>query len=152
MDDNVDQHRHGGEKESFIWDWRNFVYGWSDIHRAGVCRTQGGIVMGMIRILSSSSYDEPQNLPNPVPVNYRIVRYLQLNNFLIVKIRYPDCTNYEGDKILVYKNTSIKRLERQGSIDPHFSDNPNMISPVARFVPTVDGWNMAVFFCGVFTE
>jgi hypothetical protein len=29
-------------------------------------------------------------------------------------------------------------------LDPHFCDNPDCISPIARFEPTLDGWNMGV--------
>ena len=65
-------------------------------------------------------------------------------NFLIILINYPDCINYEGNKILLFENTCLEKLIDQGSIDPHFSDNKSKISPIARFVPTIQGWTMAV--------
>lgn len=82
-------------------------------------------------------------LPNPNPRNFRIVRYEEIGNWLIVEIKYPDCTNYEGRKILVYYQVKYKKLMKQGSIDPHFSDSTTMISPFARFEPTKGGWNAA---------
>ena len=45
-------------------------------------------------------------------------------------------------KILVFKST-VRKILQQKLIDPHFSDNKNFISPIARFEPTKEGWNMA---------
>jgi hypothetical protein len=86
-------------------------------------------------------------LPNPDPYNYRILEHKQIGSFLLVKIRYPDCTNYEGTKILVYKDTTLNKLKSQHSIDPHFSENKTKISPFARFEPTSSGWDAAIRFC-----
>jgi hypothetical protein len=109
--------------------------------------------MGMHHF-SSSSYDKPTQpnvtvnvtlpkLPNPNPKNFRILSYFTMGRYLVVKVNYPDCTNYEGDKVLLYRDTTLEGLEAQGSIDPHFSNNANFHSPIARFVPTVYGWRMA---------
>jgi hypothetical protein len=51
----------------------------------------------------------------------------------------------------VYKGIQggIEALKCQKIIDPHFSDNKNFYSPIARFVPTDDGWRMAEAFCEV---
>jgi hypothetical protein len=40
-------------------------------------------------------------------------------------------------------NTSPLQLLAQGSLDPHFSENKEYLSPVARFAPTSEGWSMA---------
>lgn len=65
-----------------------------------------------------------------------------------MSIRYPDCTNYEGLKILVFeKGTKLEHLLNQGMIDPHFGTEG--IHPIARFVPTKDGLTRAKIFCGV---
>lgn len=87
-----------------------------------------------------------EKLPNPNPANYEIIMSLYDDDkkFLLVLIKYPDCTNYEGKKILLYKNTTIENLKKQKLIDPHFSDNKKYISPIARFEPTSYGWE-----CGV---
>ena len=66
--------------------------------------------MGM-RIISTSAYDKkPETIykteyikvptPNPDPCNYKIIRYGEVDKYLIVIIQYPDCTNYEGKKIV----------------------------------------------------
>ena len=71
---------------------------------------------------------------------------------LIVEIQYPDCINYEGKKILVFENVEYSDLMKQGSIDPHFSDNKKFKSPIARFSPTERGWQMAEVFCATWGE
>jgi len=110
--------------------------------------------MGM-RLLSRSSYDSPtvvtkvvekfinKFLPNPNPGNYEIVKSAEKGGYLIVLINYKDCTNYEGNKILVYKDVSFQSLLDQKKIDPHFSENTDYYSPIARFVPTEEGWDLA---------
>ncbi len=112
--------------------------------------------MGM-RIMSSSSFDKGCNgncncssedkIPNPDPENYEYIRHVLIDNYLILELHYPDCTNYEGTKILVFdKGVTFKQLTKQVAIDPHFSDNDSKISPIARFVPTEKGFEMAISF------
>jgi hypothetical protein len=111
-----------------------------------------------IKLFSSSSFDrkpervtEYVTLPNPDPSNYKILEWMSYaNGYLIVKIKYPDCTNYEGKKILVFKNCSLTDLKKQRKIDPHFSKNKKMFSPVARFEPTDEGWENAQKFVSLF--
>lgn len=98
-----------------------------------------------ISIFSFSSYDTSNKLiNNPNPFNFRITKFKQIGKFLIVSVHYPDCTNYEGNKILLYEGVSLSDLKSQKSIDPHFSENKNFLSPIARFIPTEMGWSMAV--------
>jgi len=91
----------------------------------------------------------PKKNPNPNPQNFNIVQTLQIKDSLIVDVVYPDCTNYEGHKILVYRNTTIDKLTKQGTIDPHFSNNKTKLSPFARFEPTPVGWQAAVQFATI---
>lgn len=92
---------------------------------------------------SSSSGYTPQPAPNPNPRNYKITYVEKIGSYLIVKLKYPDCTNYEGNKILLYKDVTIEKLINQGEIDPHFFEDAKVASPVARFVPTKEGLTMA---------
>ena len=109
---------------------------------------------------SSSSFDTPKcdkcgrsnyvmpkppepKLPNPDPNNYEVLAAVALRGHLAIELKYPDCTNYEGHKILVFKNTTIQELMLQKTIDPHFSNNKNFKSPFARFEPTKEGWKQA---------
>ena len=91
------------------------------------------------------------NLPNPNPANWEILDDWWCgsaeDHYLVLKIRYPDCTNYEGIKILVYHNVKLQDLQEQKLIDPHFSDKVGWQSPIARYEPTDRGWEMAQRFC-----
>lgn len=102
-----------------------------------------------INKVSKSSYDKIDvRLPNPDPSNYKIVRSKQFKKYLAVMINYPNCTNYEGNKICVYECT-LKQLLKQKKIDPHFSENKKFYSPIARFIPNENGWEMAENFCKI---
>lgn len=115
--------------------------------------------MGVFKLFSSSSYDKPVCrdrivevekrvevpvvLPNPDPTNYTIERGIEVGRFVLLEVNYPDCTNYEGRKLLVYEYATLEELNEQGHLDPHFAENQEYHSPIARFEPTEHGWNMA---------
>ena len=103
--------------------------------------------MGGIKLFSSSSYDGTPvaKPPMPDPNNFEVVTSLQVGAYSVVEVRYPDCTNYEGLKIMVYKAT-LDDLLLQGHLDPHFAESTEFLSPVARFEPTAAGWTMAMHF------
>lgn len=86
---------------------------------------------------------------NPNPRNWKLIRKHELDKYLILELEYPNCTNFEGRKILVFKGVSyVKLIEKNVKmIDPHFSDNKEFFSPVARFEPTEFGWNAAMLLC-----
>lgn len=96
----------------------------------------------------SSDYNKPVTTvipnPNPDPNNYDIINHLESNGWLLIKIKYPDCTNYEGMKILLFKDVTVMDLLKQRLIDPHFSKNEKYKSPFARFEPTEKGWEAAM--------
>lgn len=89
---------------------------------------------------SSSSTSELSNPnPNPNPNNYTVVTSQQVGDLFVSKIRYPNCTNFEGIKIII----SDFNPKRRTTIDPHFTQNGGII---ARFMPTDEGWSMAINF------
>ena len=90
--------------------------------------------------------DNTKTLPNPRPDNYKIIKSTASGRYLIVEIQYLDCTNYEGKKILVFKDCSMAQLKDQKLIDPHFSEDKSFHSPIARFEPTNEGWDNANLF------
>lgn len=107
--------------------------------------------MGGIKLFSSSSNDcRNSNIryedfkPSPKIENYTIIDHFTSNGNLAVIIKYNDVTNYEGVKILVYRDCDLKRLTAQRLIDPHFAEDKKMYSPIARFEPTNTGWMLAV--------
>ncbi|BBA65560.1 hypothetical protein [Xanthomonas phage XacN1] len=80
---------------------------------------------------------------NPVPSRFTILEsYARGDNHIAIKVNYPDARNYEGTKILVYRNVNVHRILSAIVLDPHFSDDGSL-SPFARFEPTVDGWAAA---------
>ena len=86
---------------------------------------------------------------NPNPENWKILKAKEYGKYLILMLQYPDCTNYEGKKILVFENISLVNLVNQKMIDPHFfPENPRYKSPIARFEPTDRGWGFAESFGG----
>ena len=85
--------------------------------------------------------------PNPDPERFTIFKHLPVGDYLIACIKYHDCTNYEGTKVLVFEDLTYEKLRSFRSIDPHFSENKKYKSPIARFVPTNQGWDMARAFC-----
>jgi hypothetical protein len=95
---------------------------------------------------STDNLDSGDKLPNPNPANFRILHSEQIGDYLLLSILYPDCINYEGKKILVFKGVTLSELKKQKRIDPHFSENKLYHSPIARFEPTLTGWKMAQTF------
>lgn len=82
--------------------------------------------------------------PNPDPHRYKVLDSYQCAKALAIKIHYPGCTAYEGVKVLVYRNATVRRLRAQVlGIDPHFSSSTKALSPFARFEPTARGWRAA---------
>lgn len=91
-----------------------------------------------------------RNLPNPREDNFKILVAGEINGHLILEVVYPDCTNFEGKKLMVYKRgVTLLEIVNQKSLDPHFQDNSNYISPVARFIPNALGWELARRMCEV---
>lgn len=84
-------------------------------------------------------------MPAPNPANFRIVRQALIEGRgLVMEVHYPDCTNYEGRKVLLYVCKSHRRYDEitlSRTLDPHFSKS--VPSPVARFEPTDYGWSLA---------
>lgn len=89
----------------------------------------------------------PAKSDNPDPANWKIIEAKEHGKYLVLKIKYPDCTNYEGNKILVFEGARLIDVVNQKKIDPHFfPTNSQFKSPIARFEPTDRGWKMAENF------
>jgi hypothetical protein len=85
-------------------------------------------------------------IANPDPRNFKILRTAVRLGYLVVEVQYPDCVNYEGRKILVYKGLTGFEIRTQTFLDPHFCESSKHPSPIARFEPTDRGWDMAIKF------
>ena len=85
----------------------------------------------------------------PDPSKFTIDAVKQVGDHLVLRVIYHEATNYEGKKVLVFKDCTHMELVKRnkGVIDPHFSKNNNYISPFARFEPTNEGWLTAIRLC-----
>jgi hypothetical protein len=102
--------------------------------------------MGVMKLFSTDSYtSNVTNLPNPKPNNYKVLRYREMGGYLLIEIKYLDCTNYEGRKIMIYR-CRYEELMSQVLIDPHFSENKKYRSPIVRLEPTEAGWDNGIKF------
>jgi hypothetical protein len=100
---------------------------------------------------SSSIYDkskivEVRIVGNPDPFDFRIDRHEQIGDYLILLVVYRGVKNYEGKKVMVYKDLTFKQVQTFKSLDPHFSESKDFASPIARFKPDITGWAMAKRF------
>lgn len=77
--------------------------------------------------------------PNPDPKNFIIKELHQCGDNLIILANYPGCTTFNGDKILVLRETHVDDYVEE--LDPHFSEDGKVI---ARFIPTEEGMEMAM--------
>lgn len=94
---------------------------------------------------------KPVAMSAPDPRNFRIVTLKQCGYALVAMVEYPNCTNFEGKKILVYHGVGADELKKAEVLDPHFSDDFKdefKLPLVARCLPTIGGWKMAVEFAG----
>lgn len=53
---------------------------------------------------------------------------------------------------MVFKDLKWGKASVFKTIDPHFSNNPDFKSPIARFEPTMIGWVYAQKFCQMLME
>jgi len=106
-----------------------------------------GLHLGCISGGSYYDCDPPKGDPDPKKFN--VVRFSVLGTakqqWTVAEVTYPNCTNYEGRKIMVYRGDCSLQLITATYLDPHFTNDDNL-SPVARFEPTEEGWAMAEKF------
>lgn len=104
--------------------------------------------MGSVSHFRGGSYETyPKGQPNPhefeildiYPESPKFMK--QTEQPYAVKVRYPNATNYEGVKILVFEKVSPATLRLTKFLDPHFSETG--LAPIARFAPTKIGWALA---------
>jgi len=82
---------------------------------------------------------------NPDPKNFKITMLIKSEGFTLAKVKYPDCVNYEGEKILIFEGDVSNELLTTKEIDPHFCGEAHL-SPIARFRPDANGLRLALGF------
>lgn len=106
--------------------------------------------MGCNLLRRSSVYRMDIGRPAPTdpdPKTFKIETIEMVGNYTIAVITYPNCTNFEGRKVLVYAGDAIEKLNNARELDPHFLNSG--LSPIARFQPTEQGISMARALCGL---
>lgn len=82
---------------------------------------------------------------DPDPEKFEILDFIQGKKYLYVEVKYPNCTNYEGLKILVIDST-IEEVKKLKVLDPHFLVDNKI---VARFRPSLEGKALALKICEI---
>jgi len=80
-----------------------------------------------------------QNSVNPDPSSFKVKKFYKFNGLFVSLVNYPNCTTFEGNKILVTNYDVREKIK----LDPHFDNGSGL---VARFEPTDTGWEAAVWF------
>ena len=93
-----------------------------------------------------------QDPRNPDPKKFEIVSVIQVDEYAVAKIRYIGVENFEGLKICVFKGVTKAQLASAGSLDPHFASVRTPTVPIARFIPTQDGWINAIRFAELMAQ
>ncbi len=104
---------------------------------------------------SNSNYyggSSSSSVTTPDAERYTIEDIEEVGSFLVVKVSYPNCRScaYEGVKVMVFENRTVKDAIKWKRIDPHFrKPSPSPIkteapTPVARFPASDQGWRDAM--------
>ncbi len=82
----------------------------------------------------------PSCSKQPDPANFTVVRSVQGNRHMLLEVMYPNCSNYEGRKILLVRSGLATEKIGRKRLNPHFSKDGPVL---ARFEPTPEGWALA---------
>lgn len=96
----------------------------------------------------------PPPSDRPDAERYEIVDVEAVGHHLVLKVSYPSCAKcaYEGQKVMVFLNTTPADALRWKRIDPHFRDpsdpttSTSAPSPAARFPASLSGWVHAITY------
>jgi hypothetical protein len=97
--------------------------------------------MGMNCMLGRPCWTNASIDTAPDPSVFEVKRRKLYRSATLLEVQYPNCTNFEGLKILVYKGI----IDPGTHLDPHFCDDGT--GPIARFEPSDEGRKLAEDFC-----
>ena len=121
------------------------------------CKNLKFKIMGLsfIKRCSSITPSEPfvfVPAANPQPDNFKVISVARRGEFRILEVIYPNCTNYEGLKILLVRsNLTRKEFLNLKWLDPHFqeelvtfkiNDTEKYYKILARFEPSSEGMSL----------
>lgn len=93
--------------------------------------------MGM-RLFGRCSTNPAAPAPNPDPSRWELLELHQFSKGYALKVRYLDCTNFEGVKVMVFEG---RYVPGKRPLDPHFAERGG---PYARFRPDAVGMRLAI--------
>ena len=82
---------------------------------------------------------KPEDI-NPDPVNFVIDNVISTKDYLLAIVTYPNCTNFDGQKYILFKGLSELELFEMDTLDPHFFPENKI---VARLKPNEEGLELA---------
>lgn len=103
-----------------------------------------GLKIGISSDSTSTDPWAPRPSGNPNPHRFELISSERHGNLHLCVVTYPDCTTYEGRKIIVTKDDP----NAMTSLDPHFVEGGPV---VARFAPTDEGMRHARAFLAAVT-
>lgn len=88
----------------------------------------------------------------PDASNFEIEDAKDIGPHLVLRVRYPNCATcaFEGQKVMVFLDTSLLEAIKWKTIDPHFRPAPETRlkheapPPAARFPASPQGWSDAL--------
>jgi hypothetical protein len=88
----------------------------------------------------------------PDASKYNVEDVEQVGAHLVMRVKYPNCRRcaYEGNKVMVFLNVTLKAAFKWHKIDPHFRAPNHVVaaneapSPAARFPGSDEGWQDAL--------
>jgi hypothetical protein len=91
---------------------------------------------------------------SPNPDSFAIEDVEQVGEHLVMRVKYPNCAKcaYEGSKVIVFLDVTLKHAIKWRRIDPHFRDPRGNLamneapSPAARFPASKEGWSDALAY------
>ena len=109
--------------------------------------------MGISPFKSTCGCTDGQTQPPQLadPKKFEILELHVFTDWLVAYIRYQGASNFDGYKVLVFHDVKESALRSLDCIDPHFCEGGH-IAPVARFIPTLEGWRMALTFVHAMEE
>lgn len=102
---------------------------------------------------------ELSKFASPTADQYEIKEVATVGRHLILRVRYASCSAcaYEGDKVMVFLNTTAEMALKWKRIDPHFRAEEKIQiqsapSPAARFPASEQGWKDAFAYATLKTK
>jgi hypothetical protein len=92
---------------------------------SGTCKTPQKEINKIIK-----TYDKNRKINISIDAtNFKVWWKHYEGNFMVALVEYPECSNYDGLKLLVFEG--LKEIPKE--LDPHFLDNNKFL--IARFRP-----------------